>query len=679
MSSPTLASPIRTSSSSSLASPRSHPRKELLEVLTNPVLCFAFREFLQNLPGSRKAEDLLNFFVEVEDFRDEADPEVVCERANTIFQKYLTGSTSTDILGLPPRVKEELQNNISNVSPTTGVFEKVHSLAMLQLTTQYLRMFQMSDNYSLAVQASKTPSALRKAKNTIEASKDMVFFCKLIKKHEPFLLNENNSSLGHSLMVLTRQHSQEGSGRKERERSISFELLESESKQRNKRSHSSGDSDSTLVQHDVKVSGLKSSSATGTPVRQRDKPRSISNLADSSSRVGVPHGFQRYVEAEVSPSSSPPSSKSKKKKHHPKRSLLKLPWSEESPRMRERRRTKSVETPPPSQVTVDEQEKLAKAFRNLLLEPKFCIATAVVKLSMKEEDEELGETVRRNIVLLFREHKKVLPFLRYLFRLEIRGTLKTAANTLLREESAATKVLSIYFFIVGQSYLYDLLHPLVLEIRDASEHLNIDPSVIGVQEAAANVARLLMICQHFLQRVCSSSSGCPTELRRLFMGVKQEVMKRFPTMETSSVGNLFFLRFVCPSIIAPERYNILSEPPSANVRKSLILVSKILQHLVNGVAFEGSYMEQCNEFLSEDSRLMLYNFIDEFTTIDVAEVLHTKATDSELVALNKLREYIVMHFTAVWEVVGAETELISLFREIAEYAMSTLPLPTDAR
>ena len=99
-------------------------------------------------------------------------------------------------------------------------------------------------------------------------------------------------------------------------------------------------------------------------------------------------------------------------------------------------------------------------------------------------------------------------------------------------------------------------------------------------------------------------------------------------------------------------------------------------------------------------------------TIDVAEVLHTKATDSELVALNKLREYIVMHFTAVWEVVGAETELvcfqgeiclasprvvlvvsplaiappffskpckISLFREIAEYAMSTLPLPTDAR
>ena len=111
-----------------------------------------------------------------------------------------------------------------------------------------------------------------------------------------------------------------------------------------------------------------------------------------------------------------------------------------------------------------------------------------------------------------------------------------------------------------------------MEIRDASEHLNvnritsiegahllqIDPSVIGVQEAAANVARLLMICQHFLQRVCSSSSGCPTELRRLFMGVKQEVMKRFPTMETSSVGNLFFLRFVCPSIIAPERYNILS-------------------------------------------------------------------------------------------------------------------------
>ena len=46
-------------------------------------------------------------------------------------------------------------------------------------------------------------------------------------------------------------------------------------------------------------------------------------------------------------------------------------------------------------------------------------------------DEELGETVRRNIVLLFREHKKVLPFLRYLFRLEIRGTLKSTTLSLL--------------------------------------------------------------------------------------------------------------------------------------------------------------------------------------------------------------------------------------------------------
>ncbi len=76
---------------------------------------------------------------------------------------------------------------------------------------------------------------------------------------------------------------------------------------------------------------------------------------------------------------------------------------------------------------------------------------------------------------------------------------------------------------------------------------------------------------------------CPPSLRRVFQVAQQETVERFPNMKLTVVGGFFFLRFVCPSLVAPEGYGLSEQVPDTKARRSLILVSKILQNLANQV------------------------------------------------------------------------------------------------
>ena len=50
------------------------------------------------------------------------------------------------------------------------------------------------------------------------------------------------------------------------------------------------------------------------------------------------------------------------------------------------------------------------------------------------------------------------------------------------------------------------------------------------------------------------------------------VKERFPEMEYEIVGGFFFLRFLCPAIVAPESYGILIGTP----RLALVIVLLLL-------------------------------------------------------------------------------------------------------
>jgi len=95
---------------------------------------------------------------------------------------------------------------------------------------------------------------------------------------------------------------------------------------------------------------------------------------------------------------------------------------------------------------------------------------------------------------------------------------------------------------------------------------------------------------------------------------------KFPEMHQLVVSGFIFLRFFCPAIVTPEKYHLVSEPPPKEARRGLILVSKLLQNLANGVEFDGSkeeYMKSMNHFVTSNLKNVTV-FFDKLTDADKA-------------------------------------------------------------
>jgi len=81
---------------------------------------------------------------------------------------------------------------------------------------------------------------------------------------------------------------------------------------------------------------------------------------------------------------------------------------------------------------------------------------------------------------------------------------------------------------------------------------------------------------------------CPLQFRFFCHLLQKETQKKFPDQSWPiSTGGFFFLRYICPAIIAPENlipeFATLAKGP--NVRRTLVLLSKTIQNLANGTRF----------------------------------------------------------------------------------------------
>eukprot|EP01101_Sappina_pedata_P003113 TRINITY_DN13331_c0_g1_i1.p1 TRINITY_DN13331_c0_g1~~TRINITY_DN13331_c0_g1_i1.p1 ORF type:complete len:155 (-),score=32.31 TRINITY_DN13331_c0_g1_i1:110-511(-) len=86
-------------------------------------------------------------------------------------------------------------------------------------------------------------------------------------------------------------------------------------------------------------------------------------------------------------------------------------------------------------------------------------------------------------------------------------------------------------------------------------------------------------------------------------------------MQRLVVGGFIFLRFFCPSIVTPEKYGLASSAPSIQVRRTLVMITKLLQNLANGVEFDGSkeaYMKGMNSFITSNIA-EVNRFFDDLT------------------------------------------------------------------
>ena len=251
------------------------------------------------------------------------------------------------------------------------------------------------------------------------------------------------------------------------------------------------------------------------------------------------------------------------------------------------------------------------------------------------------------------EHLLLSMFKTVLFE-EFRQS-KTIAN-LLRANTALTRMMTTYTRRgPGQQYLKQVLtgvltqltsaQDLVLEINPLkvyetmlnqresqtgqASNLNRKPSA---EEAAANsdvqaiitprIKKLGEIADQFISAFISSLDLVPYGIRWICRQISLLTREMFPSatreQSLSLVGGFYLLRFVNPAVVTPQAFMLVEAKLSANARRNLTLLAKILQNLANNIQFGGVkefYMAPLNAVL-ENNKPRLNHFLEKLTDVE---------------------------------------------------------------
>mgnify|MGYP001065601152 FL=1 len=120
----------------------------------------------------------------------------------------------------------------------------------------------------------------------------------------------------------------------------------------------------------------------------------------------------------------------------------------------------------------------------------------------------------------------------------------------------------MYFKKRATGFLQSLLKGALVSLSERSTALEVDPlradASVNIEE---NRRLLIGVVQALLDEIFNSVQTFPSSLKMVLQELQFMVKERFPEMEYEIVGGFFFLRFLCPAIVAPESYGILIGTP----------------------------------------------------------------------------------------------------------------------
>eukprot|EP00736_Rhodelphis_marinus_P011848 Rmarinus@m.738 len=177
--------------------------------------------------------------------------------------------------------------------------------------------------------------------------------------------------------------------------------------------------------------------------------------------------------------------------------------------------------------------------------------------------------------------------------------------TLLRHNSVPLKAAEKYMRIMAREYLRKTLGPVLEEIYDKRVNLEVDPSRLPEGEDMRKRKKLFLHhVTHLWNTIQHSAASVPKEVLQLLSEIRTAATKKFGNDSTcphTAVGGLFFLRFLCPALLAPKSFGLMPSHPPEQIGRTLTLLTKTIQNLANLVEFgsKEEYMKDMNEFLQE--------------------------------------------------------------------------------
>eukprot|EP00002_Diphylleia_rotans_P039253 TRINITY_DN9069_c0_g1_i2.p1 TRINITY_DN9069_c0_g1~~TRINITY_DN9069_c0_g1_i2.p1 ORF type:complete len:359 (+),score=41.90 TRINITY_DN9069_c0_g1_i2:117-1193(+) len=176
-------------------------------------------------------------------------------------------------------------------------------------------------------------------------------------------------------------------------------------------------------------------------------------------------------------------------------------------------------------------------------------------------------------------------------------------TTLFRGNTINTRFINMYCKMVSTKYVSGLLSPIVSTLIESGERsYEMDPSRLEDREAReANTQDLIELIEALIQRIITDECSCPIRLRYVLSCLRSESMKKFPESKLTSVSAFLFLRLIGPALMTPESYGIISSPAPTNIRRALLLITKVLQNLGNRILFgeKEEYMLPMNQVIKK--------------------------------------------------------------------------------
>ncbi|CAJ0836147.1 20802_t:CDS:10 [Entrophospora sp. SA101] len=218
------------------------------------------------------------------------------------------------------------------------------------------------------------------------------------------------------------------------------------------------------------------------------------------------------------------------------------------------------------------------------------------------------DEVSRVLLAVFDSRHQTMPLLKAIIEKEVANT--EYESDLFRRNCMATRMLTAFGKTHGAEYLRKTLQPLLANLlnqqNDFSYELN--PANLGPDEdISKNLQNLINTAKSFLD-VCH------------YIG--KSVEKKYPQAKCTTIGAFIFLRFFNPAIVAPDSENLCDTIKNAKIRRTLLLVTKVIQNLANNVLFGAKepHMILLNNFL-DDNIVKMTAFLEEVSELPVASQL----------------------------------------------------------
>jgi len=211
---------------------------------------------------------------------------------------------------------------------------------------------------------------------------------------------------------------------------------------------------------------------------------------------------------------------------------------------------------------------------------------------------------------------KLLPTLMEYIELDIEKS--NSSEALFREDSVTTKFLSGCLYASDcEPFLLNTVTPTILEVKNLKNVIQLNPDKIepGQPSVESNLKVLTELLDTFIDSLGKNILSCPLPYRYLLKNIKAMIAKKFSSedLERHIVCSFFFLRFVCPALVSPEKYRVplkqgrsayFTESLPIEYTRSMVIVSKVLHAIGNGLLFDGSkesWMQVANPYIASKS------------------------------------------------------------------------------